>query len=361
MAKLKYYATTAPRFSRQWWFASARTFLWIVVVSVLIWVYADIEFTEVRDVRIKVRLFTAQHKTVMLKERGEVELTVKARGNRTGLDRLRHWVESRGSLIEYDPSDVHALGKRSIPTAPILEKIPQEATRGLTIVSCEPGQAPIELVSAPREPVPVEFVSRGTTPPSWTAEPNRVSVRATKEQWQEIRASAGDRELHIQTRAVDLSASATGRSLKLNVEVLPFIEDVPVEVSPSTVAVTVEVKARTDEANLPVRVRVLSPPIWGADGTWEKYSLKSRDDKEWEKTIVVRGPKQDIEKLKGEKDKIDAYIVLTEADKEKLETFTDHPVIVRFPEDVQVQLIQILPNPKVGFRLEKKTPSPPGT
>ena len=42
------YRSESQRFSRPWWTEGFKTLLWVAVVTVLIWVYADMRFTDHR-------------------------------------------------------------------------------------------------------------------------------------------------------------------------------------------------------------------------------------------------------------------------------------------------------------------------
>lgn len=56
-AKLAELEVPSPRrFSRGWWSQRLQTFGWVAVITLLIWVYADITKTEEDDIDLSVRL-----------------------------------------------------------------------------------------------------------------------------------------------------------------------------------------------------------------------------------------------------------------------------------------------------------------
>ena len=59
-------AQSARRFSRSWWFAQARALAWTAVITLLIWIYADLEFTEVHEFTITVHFEAAPGSTLVL-------------------------------------------------------------------------------------------------------------------------------------------------------------------------------------------------------------------------------------------------------------------------------------------------------
>jgi hypothetical protein len=355
MTKLRYYNTPeAPPFSRRWWMGASRSLLWVALVTVLIWVYADIEFTDVREFHLTVRLHTAMPKNMVLRDRRDVEVAVKVRGNWTELARFRDWLDVNGSVIRYDPSDTHGLGKRPISTIEVFDKFPVHVTGGVTIVSCMPSQIDIDLIPADQRPLRVEFVYTGAiVDPNFRIVPDRVTARASQEQWKRIEALLEANAPVLKTSIVDLSRVATDRPL--SVEVIPAIAGVPVEVHPGSVEVTVRNVQKIETKSFQVAIHVLTPPTWPNDGTWKDYSLLGRDGTvEWQKTVQVSGPKKDIDQLTPAR--IQAYVVLTDDDKKPISSWSNREVLLRFPDNLQVALTGT--KPTVYFRLEKRGPAP---
>ncbi len=68
------------RFSRDWWISGARTLLWVAVVTILIWVYADMRFTDRRTLLATVRLSTAPGSQLTLMKNGSMAEAAKTLG-----------------------------------------------------------------------------------------------------------------------------------------------------------------------------------------------------------------------------------------------------------------------------------------
>ena len=116
-----------------------------------------------------------------------------------------------------------------------------------------------------------------------------------------------------------------------------------------------EITQRTQTKQLLVSVGTISPPAWSWDGTWDKYKLQGEADSlEWRKEITIRGAKKDLDRIEA-KD-IDAYIELTEDDKEPV-SWLSRPLIVSFPPGLAVELVG--DPPAVSFKLVERAEAPP--
>lgn len=356
MSKLNYYDTTEPRrFSPTWWGETLRRLVWVSLITVLIWVYADLEFTDVREFHITLKLATAADKDFVLTDRRDVELTVRVRGNWAGLDHFEEALKLRQNRIQYDPSETYALGSYSILTSDIFNRLASQTARGVTVVSCQPAQVDITLARAIRTDVPVKFSCPEAIVDSWWALPAKVSVRASVEQWQKIHEALKGEAAAIQTVPVK-SLPAERPLINEDVELVPALAGVPVEVSPPSVRVTVRVAQKLQNKTLQVAVQVLAPPTWSTENTWKDYTLEGKEGPaEWQKTIEVSGPRKDIDQLTPAR--VHAYILLTDDDK-KPTSWWKRDVVVRFPEDLSIKLVG--PKPVVNFRLTK-TPAAAAT
>ncbi|GAF97127.1 unnamed protein product, partial [marine sediment metagenome] len=78
-----------PRFSRRWWGGATRTLLPVMLVTTLIWVYADLEFTDTEEFSAKIRLTVGKTNGLELLSGSELAVTFTLRGNRSGLDAFR--------------------------------------------------------------------------------------------------------------------------------------------------------------------------------------------------------------------------------------------------------------------------------
>jgi len=350
-------STDAPRFSREWWLESARIAFWVMIVTVLIWVYADMEFTQTADVAMTVRLNTAGSPDTVVTSKLVTDVTFKLRGSRSDLDRFVK--KFRGSVINFDLSTLprfHADLGQAIPSVLALESVADVQEWGLSVKSSSPdtiSDINIEKLQ-PRE-LPIEFIFKGAE----LAEPLKaaVEVLAPPSFWTSI-----GRNPMIRTVEKDLSGLPAGEEHKVKFQLIPALGAEPVKLKTDTVTVSLQVVRRMAAATeiIPITVRIITPAEWTETGVWAQYKLVRRDRIEWSTKITVTGPRKDIDILKGDKAKtVDAYIVLTDSDKEPIDSWSARKVTLRFPPGLGIQLASGQVEPIVQFRLEKRATTTP--
>ncbi len=348
------YRSDSVRFSRAWWLEGARNLVWVAVVTILIWVYADMRFTDHRTLMATIRLTAPVSSHMALISRGEVAVEAlekrvqfKIEGGRETLDRFERefhdpvvWDVTR----DHTPAEQIALDPREI-----LNADPQIASRGLRVTAVEPSSLTVRLARLVHETVPVELVVSGAelvAPPK--APP--VGISLPEEQWEKILNQLPAPVLR--TKEADLSNQPAGKTVEVEFEIFPEIAGLPVRLDQTTVKVPLEIKQRTAKKSFMVTVRVLTPTDWD---DLRKYELVRKDPLEWRPEITVTGSKMDLDKL-DPKD-VEAYVQLREDDKKPLETWTSRAVTIRFPPDLQVRLDR--EPPQVNFRLDKRPAEPP--
>ena len=350
-------STDAPRYSREWWLESAKVAVWVMIVTVLIWMYADMEFTKPADVAITIRLNTAGSAETVVTSKPATEVTFRLRGSRRDLDRFVK--KFRGQVVDFDLSTLpgfHAGPGQSIPSVLALESVTEVREWGLRIVSGSPvtiGDINIEKLQF-RE-LPIEFIFKGvelTELPKTT-----VEVGAPASRW----PVAGPNP-RIRTVEKDLTDLPVGKDQKVKFQLIPALGAESVKLKADTVTVSLQVVRRTAAATetIPITVRIVTPAEWPETGVWAQYKLVRRDRIEWLTKITVTGPRKDIDILKTDKAKtVDAYIVLTDSDTEPIDSWSSRKVTLRFPPGLQIQLASGQVEPTVQFRLEKRVTTTP--
>ena len=357
MSLMKSYIPELPRFSRKWWLGGARNFLWVAVITLLIWIYADVEFTEEREFRgVTIKLNTGQSDNLILMSDSEVDVTFYLRGSLNSLERFRTKLNNAGSVIQYDVSQQFAAGQESVPIKDILHEALGISKDGLSFESSSPNMILIQLNRKIRiDPLPVRFKYTGATLlEAEKVEPPRVAVRVAESLWQKVmKAQPDPASRRLVTRTVNLENTAANEPTTIEAEIIPSIAGVAVEPEQATVKVTFRISQRTARKALIITVFMQSPPEWYIDGTWEKYKPVWKTPLEWRKEITVSGSKKDIDRLKA-KD-IGAYVKLREEDKEG--SWWTGTVQVHLPEGLQVQIVG--EKPKVQYKLELRQPAAP--
>ncbi len=360
MTKIKSYALEASRFSRQWWFGGAKNLLFVAVISVLIWAYADMAVTENEEFRATIVLTTGNSQELILLPPHRVDIkTFKLRGARSSLRDFQRELDKNRSEILYDVSREYGPGKHSIPVADILAQSDRARKMGLIVVSAAPSTISIEidrLLHVPNLPVEVQFDGgrpAEDNPPE--IRPAMMGIRVAESVWLRIvKVLPKVESRKLRTSPVDLKNAPTGEPITREAAIIPEIAGLRVRPDQATVKVTLQVSQRTDEKPFRIAVQVRFPHTWTEDDTWREYELIKTDRMEWLPQITVSGAKKDLERLKPED--IEAYITLTDDDKTPVASRLQREVTVRFPPGMDLELIGA--TPAVHFKLQKRTPTP---
>ena len=344
------------RFSRPWWFEGIRTFGWVSLVTVLIWVYADMKFTETRKFSLTLVL-ASQKGGLELLGRANCPVSFEAQGSRETLDRIEREL---GPEVEVDVSDMGP-GDHKQPTQDLLSRVSVLSNVGIRFVSVDPAVVSIQLDPEVQvADVPVDLnVTGAELAPGWTISPPKVSITLGRSRLAVVRRALDGKELRLQTMLIDLSDEPQDVTIKRVVDINPVLAGQKMSVSPSQVEATAQVLQKTAPPRaFQVKVKLQFPPTWIKDNTWLNYDFQARDDYWYNKEVTVSGPRQTIEQLKSED--IDAYLPLSEDDKAPLGvttgTWIERPVQFRFPPGANVKIEG--PRPTISFNLVPRTLAP---
>ncbi len=355
MTKTKLYTPEAGRFDRSWWFGTFRNALFVAIITVLIWAYADLENTEDGQFNAAIVLATRSSKDLTLLSAQRVETTFKLRGTSSSLMIFRRELENHPE-IRHDVSQGYAPGIHMIPTAEILAANDLVSKSGLTVISAAPKTILIDLdrlVQLADVPVEPKFTGgrfAEDTPPK--VQPAKVTIRVASSDLNDL--PKGD-SLRLTTSPVDLKNVPTGEEVTREAVIIAKIGGIRVWPEPPTVRVTVQVSERTEEKTISLAVHLRLPHTWTQDHTWEQYKLVRKDPLEWQPQVTVHGAQKHLDRLRAEE--IEAHVVLTEDDKRPVESWLKRPVTVHFPAGMDLEIVG--EKPTVHFKLEKRTvPSP---
>ncbi|RPI59380.1 MAG: hypothetical protein EHM48_08970, partial [Planctomycetaceae bacterium] len=323
--KKTYMPDDSPAFSRKWWLAAVRNFLSVALITVLIWVYADIEFTGKVEVRATLHLTADKDDQTLLAGEGlqqEIPITFELQGNRSAINEFQQWLKSQGTVLKYDVSEkfMPSSKQQTIQTQEVLAKnqAANFQTRGLSIISAEPATIAFKLDKVIRVPdVKVDFQYTGATLAELPAvKPPVVTIRLAQTAWDEIVAAIPkpeDRKLRtlpVDLKNVDpdqpisasiipaISIPSSGTNPEKAITVEPTIKDVKVKVQIAQV---------TGEKTFKVPVVLIQPAGWAEDNTWNEYKLVRKTGESWAREITFQGPKTELDSLTTEE--IMAYVV----------------------------------------------------
>ncbi|MFP3936950.1 MAG: hypothetical protein ACLFVW_01320 [Phycisphaerae bacterium] len=351
MARKKF-QSDGKKFNPRRFLPPLRTFFWVALITVLIWVYADMEFTQTEPLRATLRLNTDGASDLVLLPPREYSVDFTVRGSRGGIERLKLKLQKQNFTIPYDVSRHASTPRFALSPAEVLTEALDMTGEGLAIAATTPQVINVEtdeLITV--SDVPIEFNYIGGRVRNVAVTPMTTDIRVARTRWQATLQSLRERgeEPVLRTRRVDLRQIDAD---SVTVGVVNTIGDTEVRPEADTVQVSFDLIQIKDTHSFDVPVQMLSPPAWSHDGTWNEFVLERRDPVEWRKTITVTGPREDLDQLRRNPQQVQAYVVLTEQDKKPLDSWDQREVTVRFPPDLNVELDGTPPT--VWFRLSRR-------
>jgi hypothetical protein len=341
--------TLLQHFSRQWFFGALRTVLWVVVITVLIWVYADLQFTEERNIPATLRIHAdSAGALVLLEPTEEITINFRVKGDRYSIDRFISRLANAEGKLQYAAARELEPGEHSERTKELLARLPEIREAGLEVISARPTDVTIHLDELKRlRSVRVEPVFTGGKALEPKLEPERVDLLVPATQLERI----DKEELTLKTAPVDLSRYGVGQVLtNVRATILPPPGVKGARLVQAVARVSCKVGWQA-EKRFTVLVHVTTPPAWLEDRTWQEYVIKYKPGEQKTRTIKVLGNRIDVDKLKAED--IRAYIELTEAAKD-VKSWESAEVKVILPPELNVRL-DPEPIPPVDYRLEKRS------
>ncbi len=347
MVKLDYTADS-DRFSVAWWSARIRNVFWVAVITVLIWVYADLEVTEPREFEINVVLMAGRPGVALLApEEKTLAVTFVGRGSRGSLDQFARWVAESGEPIMCDLSGLE-VGEHEVRLQDLLSNSEQLRDYGVSVETALPEKVAIWLDELVTRGVVVALDYENGLPEQVQIDPPKVAVTAARNAWDRI--DQAEAEPVVKTVRKDLGQLAAGQVETFAIRLVGAIDGEQVTVEPQTVSVSLTVSQRADTRTIPVNVDILQPTAWTSDETWAQYVLVRKDPLAWRVEISVTGAQKDLDQLRPED--IHAFIELTEDDKRPVESWLTREAKIRFPKGLQLRVVGEAP--AVEFRMEAR-------
>lgn len=341
------------RFSKQWWINAAHASFWITVVTILVWVFADLEHVGKEDFKAIVTLTSGKANIQLLSKR-QIELDFELRGNRKILEQFKRDLNANGGELTYDVSEDFGPGEHFISRADILKRAANIEQLGLTVLSASGTSVRIELDEVLVKTLPVKFAfTNATLAGTAEIEPGKISVQVGLTAWEKIKREQN--EPTLVTVQTDLKNVSGGKDVEQKVEIVPMIAGIPVIPEIKYVTVKFKISERTGTEDIKIPILVLAPPAWNEDETWKRYALKRKDITEWLPQITVRGPRKDLDQLRTRK--IIAYVKLIDDDKKPVESWLKRQAVIIFPKDLQIEPVG--PSPTVEFKLVERLATSP--
>ena len=271
MTKTKLYAPAAVRFSRSWWSDGMRNIFFVVIITLLIWIYADMDVADDVNYRATLVLTTGDSQEVALVPPEEVPLKFTLRGTRRSLREFQDYLDQKGATIEYDVSRFEP-GTREALTEDVLNQSDTLNRLGLLMVSAAPSKITFSLEKRVRVLAKVELDYTG----AMLVEPERITPA---EVW--ILLAETDRDslrqglpagepIRLKTKQLDLSNAPTGQPFTRQVDLRQPPTRFEAIMAVKTVSVDLKISQRTDRKDIIIIVQTIGPPSWNeAGGVWQ--------------------------------------------------------------------------------------------
>lgn len=312
-------------FSREQLVAGVKQFAWVAPLTLLIWIYAEREQQDDETLRFPVTVRSTNpqfHARLVDPIDGFVQVTV--RGTRSRLEEIVRQIGSRDPVMV----DAVADGKTGVQSIP-LETILNHETRfrGLAVESSTPTHVGVDVDRIDEVTLPVQLrdEDKGQVQEA-VFTPGHVKVRVPHQ----IAVAAQNANQGQLVAYADLGKLTPGKSTRSNVRVLiAGVETAdPVRIVPPTVAAAFDVRAADQAytvANIPVTMDV-------TQNVNNAYSIRYTPPSVF--NLMVRGPREAIERLSNNVTRVTASIPVTSADAEQ-ET-QDKKIIFVLPPDIRI-------------------------
>jgi hypothetical protein len=338
-----------PRYSLGWWLAGGRNFFWLAVVTLMIWVYADLEISEPREFTATLRLvINGEEVTTALIGARDTTVTFEATGRRGDLTRFERWLADNGRRITIDITEYQP-GDYVRPTAQLLNANVDISRHGLDVLAVTPNEIEFRVDALETRALAIRFDSiGGSVREGQTAcDPGTVDVTAPTSVWEAITKT--DPEPVIMTEKVELAG--LNRRNTRTVDLVAAIDGIPVMLSLREVTVSFYVERSEVEDTRTVEVSIRIPHEWWTDGTLDNYALEVDGETPWERRIQIAAP-TDRELQALADSQIEAYISLSNEDKSESDAYRQRRIKVYIPPESGVRLSE--EPPIMRFRLIRR-------
>ncbi|MCK4275649.1 MAG: hypothetical protein KAX78_03990, partial [Phycisphaerae bacterium] len=221
MSKTRDYTEEATRFTRQWWLDVGRNLIWIALVTVLIWVYADMQHTDTEQMTATVLLTTGGSKSMVILSKPDIQISFKVRGSRSDLERFKEKYAEAKLVITFDVSRDYKPGKNlAIPTLGIVRGALDLEKLGLEVVSVWPDTIKgVHMERLVLKELPVVLAYTGAT----LAEkpkivPEKAKIRVTEPAWTAIQKALP--KPVIKTENLDLKQVQPGGTVQQDLKLV---------------------------------------------------------------------------------------------------------------------------------------------
>ncbi|MCK5114136.1 MAG: hypothetical protein KAR11_05165 [Phycisphaerae bacterium] len=340
------------KLSSVWWLQCAHTLFWVTMITILIWIYADVKYTDEVELKATLELNTGDSKKI-LTSKSDHPVTFTLTGAQAALERFQTSLAQQDFVLKLDVSKNFTPGKDgSAQTRTLLEKATGLQELGISIKNIQPADITIRLDSRiQKDDITVKLDARGAELESEPA-PQKASILVSQSKWNEIETALAGAPPVLKTTPVNLKNYSPGPQT-ITLDIIPMIADIEVKVIPDKASFEVKIINSTETKKIRVRVLAMVPPAWeeAENSIWNEYVLVRKTPSNWQVELKITGLQKDLLP-----ENIYAFIRLTEDDKKPTDSWLSRDVIVTFPPDKNLALVGT--TPKVMFKLQKRSATP---
>ena len=281
-------------FSRESYITSLKSLLWVLPLTVLIWIYAEREQVQtLTNVIVKVAPPGADSgRVVRIISATDNTVHVDIRGPQADIDQVKDYIEN--TVIPLDVDRTLARGEQDIDIVSQLNKLPEVEHKGVTVEHSIPGNIRVSIDPIVEREVEVKPGSDYVgAPPAFT--PVRVRLRGPES---EVERASRNGQLVAYANLSQFTAQLAegGTQTLRNVPLLPPPGLDAAEVSFAPVVVEAHVEgSKTERAGVIPAVAVYA----GFPGIARSDQFRANYDKKVINTIHVIGPVDQIAKLES--------------------------------------------------------------
>jgi len=284
------------KFSGTWWFQCMHTFFWVTMITILVWIYADVKYTDQIELTAKLELTTGEsQKTLDSKPDHSIAFTLT--GAKAALERFKTSLIQRDSVLKLDVSPDFTPGEDyTVETRELLEKAAGLQKLGIIIKNIRPANIAVRLDSLITIPdIVVQLDYHGADLVDKPL-PQKVSILVLQRNWDKILAALNGAPPVLKTQQVDLKDYPRGVQ-EIPETIVPMIENIHVsKVEPEKVTFKINISNPNETKKIRVRVQILVPPSWeeAKNSTWKEYELVRKPASNWEPDLQITGLQKDL-------------------------------------------------------------------
>ncbi|MBY0112425.1 MAG: hypothetical protein K2Y21_06360 [Phycisphaerales bacterium] len=323
-----------------------KTILLVSVITLLVWVFAESESLQRRDLRIELQFVsdvpTERFIEVADEGFGGV-VTVSLSGGATAISSVEDFARGGGLRLSIgNPAFLATPGEHTVPLREALRALPQFRASGLTIERVEPAAVRVRIVALETRDARVR-VDVGEADLDGVPEVRPVTPKV----YVPVNSvPPGPIEVVAPIRPDDIARLVSGRRESLSqvkLELPPNLRSVHgARIEPATASVTLAVKVRqasTELSGVPVQVRL-------AAGELSRWEISIPEQDRFIPKVRVSGPADQVEQVKRGEIKVVASVSLSFEELERGITqkeinFGDLPSQLRFEYDTRLVRVSI--------------------